>query len=156
MNVTYSHRQKALWVPLTSMLFVLMAIGIFASILHRDVDGSIIHASLAAIGCGFPGAIIFWLFDGLLVEVNTSQVILKFGHGPIKKSIERKNITSATTVRNKAIYGWGIRLTPHGWLWNIYGLDAIEITYPDGKRFRIGSDDPQQLLTAIHKESQIP
>jgi hypothetical protein len=38
-------------------------------------------------------------------------------------------------------------------LWNIYGLDAVELTYLNGKRFRIGSDDAKQLLTAILKQS---
>ena len=146
MNVIYSHRQKPLWVPLTSMMFVLIAIGLFLS------EGQ----NLLTLPIALPGFIIFWLFDGLLVEVSASQVILKFGYGPIRKVIERSHIAGANPVRNKALYGWGIRLTPHGWLWNIHGLDAVEITYLNGKRFRIGSDDAKQLLTAILKESQVP
>ena len=128
------------------MMFVLIAIGLFLS------EGQ----NLLTLPIALPGFIIFWLFDGLLVEVSASQVILKFGHGPIRKVIERSHIAGANPVRNKALYGWGIRLTPHGWLWNIYGLDAVELTYLNGKRFRIGSDDAKQLLTAILKESQVP
>jgi hypothetical protein len=142
MNAIYRHRQKALWVPLTSALFVLIAIGLFVA------EGQ--HPLTLAVA--LPGFIIFWLFDGLHVEVNSSQVILKFGHGPIRKVIERKHIAGANPVRNNALYGWGIRLTPHGMLWNIYGLDAVELTYLNGKRFRIGSDDAKQLLTAVLKQ----
>ena len=36
------------------------------------------------------------------------------------------------------------------WLvWNISGLDAIELTYHDGKKFRIGTDEPEALLEAL-------
>jgi hypothetical protein len=143
MSVIYSHRQKAWWVPLTCALFILVALGIYFS------EGQ----ELLTLATALPGMLIYWLFDGLLVEVSSSQIVLKFGHGPIKKTIERNQIAGANPVRNKAIYGWGIRLTPHGMLWNIYGLDAVELTYLNGKRFRIGSDDAKQLLTAILKKA---
>jgi len=36
------------------------------------------------------------------------------------------------------------------WLvWNISGLDAVELTYCDGKKFRIGTDEPEALLEAL-------
>ena len=35
------------------------------------------------------------------------------------------------------------------WLvWNISGLDTVELTYRDGKKFRIGTDEPEVLLDA--------
>jgi hypothetical protein len=34
-------------------------------------------------------------------------------------------------------------------LWNVSGLDAIELTFATGKRFRIGTDEPGKLLEAI-------
>ena len=52
-------------------------------------------------------------------------------------------------VRNKWIYGWGIRRLPGGWMYNVWGLDAIELDLVSGKRFRIGTDDPDGLLAAI-------
>jgi hypothetical protein len=52
-------------------------------------------------------------------------------------------------VRNKWWYGWGIRLTPHGWLFNVGGLDAVELELASGRKFRIGTDEPQGLLNAI-------
>ena len=142
MNAIYSHRQTSWWVPLTCAVFIVAAIlAFFAEGLHP------VSVAIAA-----PGLLIFWLFDGLLVEVSDTHVILKFGHGPIKKIIARDQIAGANPVRNKAYYGWGIRLTPHGMLWNIYGLDAVELAYLNGKRFRIGSDDAKELLTSILKQ----
>ena len=45
--------------------------------------------------------------------------------------------------------GWGIRLIPNGWLWNVSGLGAVELSLVNGQRFRIGTDEPEQLATAI-------
>ncbi|HSD26575.1 MAG TPA: hypothetical protein VLL75_04680, partial [Vicinamibacteria bacterium] len=34
-------------------------------------------------------------------------------------------------------------------LWNVSGLDAVELALPEGKRFRIGTDEPGPLAGAI-------
>lgn len=79
------------------------------------------------------------LFYRLKVEVNDSAITVTFGVGVIKKRIELSQTQSVEAVKNKFWYGWGIRLTPHGWLWNIAGYDAVELTYKQSKRkFRIG------------------
>jgi hypothetical protein len=41
-----------------------------------------------------------------------------------------------------------------GWLWNVSGIDAVELTMKNGDRFRIGTDEPEKLVTAI--EAVIP
>ncbi len=55
----------------------------------------------------------------------------------------------AIANHNRWYYGWGIRLTPQGWLWNVAGLDAVELTFSNGKKFRIGTDEPGKLLEAL-------
>jgi len=35
------------------------------------------------------------------------------------------------------------------WLWNISGLDGVELALVSGRRFRIGTDEPKQLAAAI-------
>lgn len=95
------------------------------------------------------GALLYLLFNGLTVSVSQKDIIIKFGYGLIKKRIKREDINHAKIVRNKVIYGWGIRLTPHGWLWNIQGLDAIELSLKNGKCFRIGTNQPKLLLDAL-------
>ncbi len=89
------------------------------------------------------------LFHALSVEVDRAGVRLRFGIGLIRKSIPLSSIRSAREVRNRWWYGWGIRLTPHGWLWNVSGLGAVELELESGRRFRIGSDEPQRLHAAI-------
>ena len=95
------------------------------------------------------GLIVVTLFVGLTVEVNKDIIRLSFGFGIIHRSIPRERIATVTRVRNRWWYSLGILLTPHGWMWNISGLDAIELTYHNGKKFRIGTDEPEALLEAL-------
>ena len=95
---------------------------------------------------GLIGISLFW---GLTVEVNKDVVRLYFGLGIIRRNIRREDIAMVTQVRNRWWWGFGIRWTPHGWMWNISGLDAIELTYHNGKKFRIGTDEPEVLLEAL-------
>jgi len=95
------------------------------------------------------GLIVGTLFWGLTVEVNKDIIRLSFGFGIIHRSIPRERIATVTQVRNRWWYSLGVRLTPHGWMWNISGLDAVELTYHNGKKFRIGTDEPEALLEAL-------
>lgn len=90
------------------------------------------------------------LFMSLTVTVDSSSVRLSFGVGLIRRRIPLERIVSASAVRNSWWYGLGIRLTPHGWMWNIHGLDAVQLTYSNGKHFRIGTADPESLCSAIN------
>jgi len=89
------------------------------------------------------------LFYSLTVEIDETELIIKFGFGVINKKFILKDIKSCHTVKNPWYYGWGIRLTPHGWLYNISGLSAIEIQVKNGKKYRIGTDEPEKLKHAI-------
>ncbi|HEU4752170.1 MAG TPA: hypothetical protein VFU47_03600, partial [Armatimonadota bacterium] len=49
--------------------------------------------------------------------------------------------------------GWGIRLAwDHGPIsvYNVSGLEAVELRMKGGGRFRIGTDEPRELCAAIH------
>ena len=95
---------------------------------------------------GLIGTSLFW---GLTVEVNKDVVGLYFGLGIIRRNIRREDIAMVALVRNRWWWGFGIRWTPHGWMWNIAGLDAVELTYHNGKMFRIGTDEPEALLEVL-------
>ncbi len=101
-----------------------------------------IVALLILIACAF-------LFDSLTVRITGSHLSVHFGPGIIRKIFELKEIEAAEIVRNEWWYGWGVRLTPHGWMYNVSGLDAVQITLRDGRRFRIGTDQPLELHSAI-------
>jgi hypothetical protein len=90
-----------------------------------------------------------WLFGSLTVEVDEEEVRHWFGPGFWKKSYQLLDIETAKVVRNSWFWGWGIRLTPNGWLYNVSGLDAVQLQLRSGRTLRIGTDDPQGLVEAI-------
>ena len=46
-------------------------------------------------------------------------------------------------------WGWGVRYYGQGWLYNVSGLDAVEIRLKSGKHIRIGTDEPEALVAEI-------
>ena len=92
---------------------------------------------------------VLFLFHSLTVEVTSRTVTLWFGPGLIRRSFPVRDIRGARSVKNRWYYGWGIRWTPHGWLYNVSGLDAVEIELGSGKSVRIGTDRPEELTTTI-------
>jgi hypothetical protein len=89
------------------------------------------------------------LFHSLTVRVTADEVIVAFGPGLIRKRFHVNEIRGVQVVRNHWYYGWGIRWTPHGWLYAVSGLDAVQITLDNGRRYRIGTDRPRELSFAL-------
>jgi hypothetical protein len=94
-------------------------------------------------------ALIGFLFSSLTVIVDKTAVYWYFGPGFWRKTIALDEIIRVRSVRNKWWYGWGIRYTPHGWLYNVYGLGAVELHLADGKKLRVGTDEPDSLRRTI-------
>ena len=93
--------------------------------------------------------IVLLLFHSLTVRVSPDDVVLSFGVGLIRKRFTVTDIQRSSVVQNRWFYGWGIRLTPHGWLYNVSGWDAVEIEFQNGRKTRIGTDDATGLHSAI-------
>lgn len=137
---TYHHTQPG-WAVIAPVLFIsVLALG-FAAFSPQTrgimpwIAGSVV--------------LVLSLFSSLTVSVADGWVRCRFGVGLIGREIRLGEVRAAEAVRNKWYYGWGIRLTSHGWLWNVSGLDAVELSFANGKRFRIGTDQPGRLLGAI-------
>jgi len=90
-------------------------------------------------------------FGWLTVSVDTERVAIKFGWGIFRKKFSASEIASVAQVKNHWYYGWGIRLWfwPKMWIFNVSGFDAVEIRMKNGKIYRIGTDEPEKLETAI-------
>ncbi|MCX8091736.1 MAG: hypothetical protein N3I86_12535 [Verrucomicrobiae bacterium] len=93
--------------------------------------------------------ILVLLFGTLTVEVDDERIRLWFGIGLVRKTIPLADIASCRPVRNRWWWGWGIRAIPGGWLYNVSGLDAVELVLRNGRIFRIGTDEPQRLWEFI-------
>jgi len=93
--------------------------------------------------------IVLVLFATLTVTVDERIIKIRFGVGLIRKSFHLKDVESYSIVKNPWYYGWGIRYTPRGWLFNVSGFSAIELQMKNGKLYRIGTDDPEGLARAV-------
>ncbi|MBM44248.1 MAG: hypothetical protein CMJ36_04460 [Phycisphaerae bacterium] len=93
--------------------------------------------------------VIMFLFHSLSVEIDAESIGLSFGPGLIRKRIALSEIVSCRPVRNSWLLGFGIRYVFDGWMWNVSGLDAVQLTFADGRHFRIGTDEPDVLSRAI-------
>jgi hypothetical protein len=93
--------------------------------------------------------VVAYLFSALTVRVDNTSVTARFGPGLIRKSFSLADIVSCGPVRNHWWYGWGIRKIPGGWLYNVSGLDAVELRMKNGRVYRVGTDEPKALAAAI-------
>jgi len=91
------------------------------------------------------------LFSTLTVEVDARQLRFRFGLGLIRKRIDLSDVRHFAVVRNPWWYGWGIHFTPRGMLYNVSGSGAVELQLDNGKRLRIGTDEPEALCSALEQ-----
>jgi hypothetical protein len=91
-------------------------------------------------------------FGTLTTAIDDTSVTCRFGPlGGIHERFQVADIASARAVRNSPLHGWGMRYIRHGRLWNVWGLDAVELQLRNGTRFRIGTDEPQELVKALQR-----
>lgn len=91
---------------------------------------------------------IFW---SLTVKVDAAQVLLYFGPGAFRKSFPVRSIRKVEAVRNTWAHGIGIHFIRGGMVYNVSGLDAVELQLENGGRYRIGTDEPDALVQAIEE-----
>ena len=126
------------------IIIILIIVSIFMVYL-MDVQGLnwIAFATLIIFG------VCLVLFVTLTVVIEENVLRIRFGPGVIRKTFPLKDIESCRVVKNPWYYGWGIHMTPHGWLFNVSGSYAVEIKMKTGRKYRIGTDVPNDLEKAI-------
>lgn len=97
---------------------------------------------------------VFSIFYKLKIVVDRSMIHIVYGIGLVHLKIRPEMIHRVKVVKVPWIYGWGIRFTRKGMLYNIQGRMAVEMSYRrNGKEkiVLIGSDDPESLKDFIEK-----
>lgn len=95
-------------------------------------------------------AFIFMIFYGMTTIIDNHAIVLSFGIGLFRKKIELTRISVVDVVKTPWYYGYGIRLIPKGWLYNVSGPHAVELRFHDRKTvIRIGTQDPVRLKNEI-------
>ena len=91
------------------------------------------------------------LFYCMRTTISNRTLTVSFGVGLFRKEIDLAKVKSVESAKNPWIYGWGVRLIPGGWLYNLNGSDAVEIRFIDSKRIvRIGTEDTRKLMEEIN------
>lgn len=91
------------------------------------------------------------LFSTMTTKVNATEIEWHFSFGFWRKKVALKDVHSYSVVRNKPWWGLGIRFIPNGMLYNVSGLDAIELVMQNKRRIRIGSDQAEEFRLAIER-----
>jgi hypothetical protein len=89
------------------------------------------------------------LFSSLTVEVADNQLRWHFGLGLLSYRLALDEIRDVAIVRNQWWNGWGIRMRPGFRLYNVSGLDAVELRLTSNDVRRIGTDDPEGLAKEL-------
>ena len=141
----YHHRQVG-WVVIISVLLAAIVFFVIGFLPGTPMPARAMLFSFAGVLVALA-----WLFGTLTVTIADRAVKVRFGPGLIHKKYPLSDFVSVRVVRNKWYYGWGIRLVPKGWLYNVSGLDAVELTRKTGRVLRIGTDEPQALERALRE-----
>ncbi len=134
----YEHTQIG-HVIIWSLLAIILIVSGFAGLSHREIP---LVVSIILLVC-------LVLFYKLRITIEDETLCASFGPRIIRKRVRLAEIVGCEPIRIRWWYGWGIHLTPFGWLYNVSGLDAVAITLRAGRRFALGTDDPHGLTAAI-------
>ena len=126
------------------LLFAMISV----TIISADDESSTLFTVAVMAGMTVLLAVLL-LFSRLEVTVSGGPVVAAFGFGWPRRVIELGEVTVVRQVRNPWWYGWGLRKVPHGWMYNVWGLDAVEFDLSSGKVFRIGTDQPEELFAVL-------
>ena len=143
----YQHRQPAMFAT-RLLLGIPMALFLILTVSLLSTGGGMITAIGPLIAVVIL-LVIDTLFRSLTVTIDPENISLVFGLGIIQKQFRVAEIESAEAFRNRWWYGLGIRKIDGAWVYGVSGLDAVELQMKDGRRFRIGTDEPDRLLGAI-------
>jgi hypothetical protein len=138
----YEHTQIGhviIWSLLTIILIA--SGGLIGSPFHREAP---VIVSIILLVC-------LVLFYKLRITIEDETLRASFGPGIIRKRVRLVEVVGCERIRIRWWYGWGIHLTPYGWLYNVSGFDAVAITLRNSRNFALGTDDPHGLVEAIRR-----
>ncbi|HEY0970125.1 MAG TPA: DUF3093 family protein [Gemmatimonadales bacterium] len=142
----YSHRQsgaRLAWIVLVAAV-PLMLVALLAPEMQPAGRVTVVAALLVMM-------ISVWTFSSLTVTVDDTHLRWHFGPGLVRKKVPLADIVSVERTRTSLLSGVGIHLTPRGWLYNVWGRDAVWVRLRGGKQFLLGSDEPDSLAAAIRR-----
>jgi hypothetical protein len=157
-EVAYRHRQTG-WPTIITVAGILVVelVAVTFMVLKQGLPQGKGWVGAAAISMiVFVLVVVLMLFSSLTVAVADEVIEVRFGPGIIHKSFRLAEVDACCATRTRWWHGWGIHRRIGGWIFNIAGFDAVELTMKDGRHYWIGTDEPQQLCAAIERKLNKP
>jgi hypothetical protein len=140
----YQHTQRGT-VMIGGMAVLAIGCAIIAYTLPSPARWGMLAAMLGLV-------VLAWLFSSLTVSVGDGELQWRFGPGFWRYRMALADIAGVSVVRNSLLNGFGVRTRPGFRLYNVSGLDAVELELKSGDVRRIGTDDPAGLAAALRSE----
>jgi len=110
-----------------------------------------INAVYALGGVSLILIVVALLFHKLTITIDDQYLKFGFGFNFYTQKYRLDEIQSCKPVKNPIWYGIGIRILPEGMLYNVSGLQAIELTFKNKKKkVRIGTDQPDIIAQYVN------
>ena len=144
--MVYSHTQRG-WFHLPFGVFSLCLLGAAWSHSGTPTSTGLLFSSVVL-------GLITLSFAQLQVRSLEKSLLISFGPlAAFRRRVPYADIRSVGVERSDFLDGLGIHWLPvRGWIWNIWGTRCVALEL-SGRRLRIGTDDPEGLVTFL--EGQI-
>ncbi len=136
----YSHTQVG-WVILVSTLAAIAGL-LWVLSVTRELSPTIFFVLLILV-------LALATFATLTVNIEGRRLRVVFGVGLFQKSFPFSQIISCRIATSPWYFGWGLRIIPDGWLFNVSGFRSVELRMRNGRIYRIGTDEPEKLEPLI-------
>ena len=146
MSELYRHTQTGWTIIALVGAAIVVEVVIAAALASENTVALALSGAVAAVL-----AVVLALFSTLTVSVDDAAVRLSFGLGVLRREVPLDEVVAARAVKNPWIAGWGVRVIPHGRLYNVGGFDAVELQLDGGRVVRVGTDEPAALLAAVQR-----
>ena len=141
----YQHTQVA-----SHIAMIGLGLGLVAQLrgLVRDLRRRKPHVWLVLAGAALFSSL-GCAFTAMTVEITRERLTVGFRRGFLRRRIDLSAIRTVEQVEVPWYYGWGLRLTPAGWLYKVRGSQAVRLGLAGGRSVSIGTDEPARLAAAI-------
>ncbi|MDR7331627.1 hypothetical protein [Roseateles asaccharophilus] len=133
---------QLMWPLLAVLLPVSVGVGIALSASPARGQGLWMLAALPAL--------LVLVFGRMVTEVHGDRLVWRFGWLPWPRwQVDLDDIVAVEPARSRWIEGWGIRFASDGMLYNASGTQAVRLALRDGRRLRLGSHEPRELIRSL-------
>jgi hypothetical protein len=154
---SYAHTQTSLYARL---MFIPVAAIVSAAVLSYAESAPLVMVAILSVLLVLL-ALVIVIFSSLTVVVQGGTLGVAFTYGIMRRTLPLADLARAERTQLPWYYGAGVKWEG---AWDKAGArsiltylawpgDAVALTFRDGRRLQIGTDDPEGLLRAVSSPS---